>query len=230
MEPKVEDVQEKCSVVKEDPDVEAKSSAAMETSKYRQPQIDMEAPIDFGAVDTSHLQKELLEVPNTKEKSSKKAEPLKEEEEKTGVIKKPSGGEGSKDAMSVPSTPTVRRRGDTFTVVIPLREKPPPPPLARPPPPPMSPPVPAERVEQLEKEEKIGKIDKKIETKTEESEESGEESEWEWTEESEEEEEEEEEEEGTTYEVNKEGWQNIMSTSKGPTTFKAEYSIKVGGK
>ena len=63
---------------------------------------------------------------------------------------------------------------------------------------------------------------------TEESEESGEESEWEWTEESEEEEE--DEEEGHTYEVNKEGWQNIMSTSKGPTTFKAEYSIKVGGK
>lgn len=224
-EPK--DVAEKCSVVvKEEPRVGAKSSGAAagkETSKYQQPQIDMEAPLDFGVVDTSHLQKELLEVPNTKEKSSKK-----EEEEKTPVIKKLSGGEASnKDAISVPSTPTVRRRGDTFTVVIPLREKPPPPPLARPPPPPMSPPVPAERVEQLEKEEKIGKIDKKIETTTEESQDSGEESEWEWTEESEEEE---EEEEGTTYEVNKEGWQNIMSTSKGPTTFKAEYSIKVGGK
>ena len=224
---KIEDVAENSSVVvKEQPAVEAKSSVAKETSKYKQPQIDVEAPIDFGDVDTSHLQKDLLDVPSTKVKSSKTDVTSKDEEEKTPLIKKSGGGEASKDTVSVPSTPTVRRRGDTFTVVLPLREKPPPPPVARPPPPPMSPPVPVERVEQLEKEEKIGKIDKKIETQTEESEESDEESEWEWTEESEEE----EEEEGNTYEVNKEGWQNIMSTSKGPTTFKAEYSIKVGGK
>ena len=51
------------------------------------------------------------------------------------------------------------------------------------------------------------------------------ESEWEWTEE-----EESDEEEGATYEINKEGWENIMADAKGPTTFKAEYSIKVGGK
>ena len=224
---KIEDVAENSSVVvKEQPAVEAKSSVAKETSKYKQPQIDVEAPIDFGDVDTSHLQKDLLDVPSTKVKSSKTDVTSKDEEEKTPLIKKSGGGEASKDTVSVPSTPTVRRRGDTFTVVLPLREKPPPPPVARPPPPPMSPPVPVERVEQLEKEEKIGKIDKKIETQTEESEESDEESEWEWTEESEEE----EEEEGNTYEVNKEGWQNIMSTSKGPTTYKAEYSIKVGGK
>ena len=50
-----------------------------------------------------------------------------------------------------------------------------------------------------------------------------EESEWEWTEEDES-----DEEEGTTYEIRKEGWENIMSDSKGPTTFKAEYSIKIG--
>merc|ERR1712066_452608 len=128
---------------------------------------------------------------------------------KTHNTKKSVESESSKDTSSVPSTPTVRRRGDTFTVVIPLREKPPPPPMVKPPPPPMSPPVPATRVQQLEKEEKIGKVDKKIDTEGEESEELDEESEREWS----------EEEEGNTYEVNKEGWENIMSSSKGPTTF-----------
>ena len=73
----------------------------------------------------------------------------------------------------------------------------------------------------------MGKVDKKEETECDVSEDIDEESEWEWTEE---EEDSDEEEEGNTYEVNKEGWENIMSTSKGPTTFKAEYSIKVGGR
>ena len=30
--------------------------------------------------------------------------------------------------------------------------------------------------------------------------------------------------------VNKEGWENIMSSAKGPTTFNADYSIRVTGK
>jgi hypothetical protein len=47
-----------------------------------------------------------------------------------------------------------------------------------------------------------------------------EESEWEWTEE-------EEEEEGEEWEAKEESWQNILSTAKGPTTFKAEFSIKI---
>ena len=75
----------------------------------------------------------------------------------------------------------------------------------------------------MEKENKVvGKVEKD-EAESEHSEEE-EESEWEWTEE------EESEDEGTTYEINKEGWENIMSDAKGPTTFNADYSIKVGGK
>ena len=30
--------------------------------------------------------------------------------------------------------------------------------------------------------------------------------------------------------VNKEGWENIMSSAKGPTTFNADYSVRVAGK
>ena len=121
----------------------------------------------------------------------------------------------------VPSTPTVRRRGDTFTVVLPLaRTGPaPPPPAARPPPPPMSPPVPVSRVKDLESENKL-KLKEESESEYETDEE--EESEYEWTEEDEEEEEEED------CSVQKEGWENIMSSAGGPTTFKAEYCITVG--
>jgi len=133
--------------------------------------------------------------------------------------------EQKKEVKEVPSTPIIRRRGDTFTVVLPF--KPPPPPMSRPPPPPMSPPVPVSKVKDLEKENKlvIEIKNKEPEPKSEseeEDEEEEEESEWEWTEE--------ESEEESECEVKKEGWENIMSSSSGPTTFKAEYSIQVGGK
>jgi len=134
--------------------------------------------------------------------------------------------EPKKEDKEVPSTPIVRRRGDTFTVVLPPPKcKPPPPPMFRPPPPPMSPPVPESKVKDLEKENKlvIEVKNKKPESESE-SEEEEEESEWEWTEE-----EEEESESDSECEVKKEGWENIMSSSKGPTTFKAEYSVKLGG-
>ena len=203
--------------------------AAKVTSKYKQPQIDMEAPIDFGNLDTSHVERASQEIPKRVGESTEREVISKSEENKTAVNKKSVEDDAGKGQTTgnVPSTPTVRRRGDTFTVVLPLREKPPPPPMAKPPPPPMSPPVPAARVQELEREEKMGKVDKKEETECDVSEDIDEESEWEWTEE---EEDSDEEEEGNTYEVNKEGWENIMSTSKGPTTFKAEYSIKVGGR
>merc|ERR1712107_710922 len=174
----------------------------------------MEAPIDFDYT----------------EKSDKKEEPAKEAEKKIEVMQAISKKDEKKgveyeDAQvkeNIPSTPVVRRRGDTFTVILPAQSRPPPPPPAsRPPPPPLSPPVPATRVMQLEQENNVvvGKVEEKI-VKDDDEEES--ESEWEWTEESED-----EEEEGATYEINKEGWENIMSDAKGPTTFKAEYSIKV---
>merc|ERR1712002_766181 len=64
--------------------------------------------------------------------------------------------EEGKNTDEVPSTPIVRRRGDTFTVVLPPpRGKPPPPPMSRPPPPPMSPPVPVSKVKDLEMENKL---------------------------------------------------------------------------
>jgi len=131
-----------------------------------------------------------------------------------------------KEDKEVPSTPIVRRRGDTFTVVLPPPKcKPPPPPMFRPPPPPMSPPVPESKVKDLEKENKlIIEVKNKKPESDSESEEEEEESEWEWTEE------EEESESDSECEVNKEGWENIMSSSKGPTTFKAEYSVKLGSK
>merc|ERR1719192_1115434 len=187
----------------------------------------MESPVDFGPLDISHLEKGSLEVPKSKDSSRKNDVITRADNEKTPANIKTDKVEAPKDPASVPSTPIVRRRGDTFTVVIPLREKPPPPPMVKPPPPPMSPPVPAARVQELELENKMGKVDKKENTEVEvsEEEEEEEESEWEWTEE-----ETDDEEEGNTYEVNKEGWENIMSTSQGPTTYKAEYSVKVGGR
>ena len=169
-------------------------------SKYRQPKIDEEAPIDF---DSAPSAPKLVEKPSVKEATPPAAAP----------------------AAEVPSTPIVRRRGDTFTVVLPSARPPPPPPCSRPPPPPLSPPVPAARIVEMEREEQ--KVVGRVQEEEEEEEVSeGEESEWEWTEESEEE----EEEEGATYEVTKEGWENIMSDAKGPTTFNADYSIKVVGK
>jgi len=131
--------------------------------------------------------------------------------------------ESKNEVKEVPITPTVRRRGDTFTVVLPC--KPPPPPMSRPPPPPMSPPVPVAKVKELEMENKlvIELKGKESESETESDDEEEEESEWEW-------ESEEESEEESECEVKKEGWENIMSSSNGPTTFKAEYSVQVGGK
>jgi len=134
--------------------------------------------------------------------------------------RKDSFNDEEKNKDEVPSTPIVRRRGDTFTVVLPPpRGKPPPPPMSRPPPPPMSPPVPVSKVKDLEMENKliIGTNDKS-ESESESEEEEEEESEWEWTE---------EEESESECEVKKEGWENILSSSKGPTTFKAEYSVKI---
>eukprot|EP00092_Neocalanus_flemingeri_P012070 GFUD01013013.1.p1 GENE.GFUD01013013.1~~GFUD01013013.1.p1 ORF type:complete len:1302 (+),score=446.81 GFUD01013013.1:135-4040(+) len=137
--------------------------------------------------------------------------------------------EHKEEDKEVPSTPIVRRRGDTFTVVLPPPKcKPPPPPMSRPPPPPLSPPVPVSKVKDLEKENKLvievknKDTELKIESE-EEDEEEEEESEWEWTES------EEESEEESECEVKKEGWENIMSSSSGPTTFKAEYCLKLGG-
>merc|ERR1719513_161672 len=125
---------------------------------------------------------------------------------------KDSFNDEEKNKDEVPSTPIVRRRGDTFTVVLP-------PPRGKPPPPPMSRPVPVSKVKDLEMENKliIG-TNNKSESESESEEEEEEESEWEWTE---------EEESESECEVKKEGWENILSSSKGPTTFKAEYSVKI---
>ena len=195
----------------------------------RQPKIDMEDPIDFDYTEPEVSKVVPIEPvdskpppPKTIRKETSET-PKADEEPRTSSTSDTKYSEAvSKD---VPSTPIVRRRGDTFTVVIPLpRDKPPPPPpMVRPPPPPMSPPVTAATIVQMEKENKVvGKVEK-VESESEYSEEE-EESEWEWTEE------EESEDEGATYEVHKEGWENIMSDAKGPTTFNADYSIKVGGK
>jgi len=131
--------------------------------------------------------------------------------------------EPKQEEKEVPSTPIVRRRGDTFTVILPPPKckPPPPPPMFRPPPPPMSPPVPESKVKDLEMENKliieVNNKDSESESESEKEEESEwEESEWE-----------ESEEEESECEVKKEGWENILSTSKGPTTFKAEYSVKI---
>lgn len=157
-------------------------------------------------------------VPNFQEDRSKKVKDIETVQLKECIIEEP-----KKEDKEVPSTPIVRRRGDTFTVVLPPPKcKPPPPPMFRPPPPPMSPPVPESKVKDLEKENKlvIEVKNKQPESESEE-EEDEEESEWEWTEE--------ESESESECEVKKEGWENIMSSSRGPTTFKAEYSVKLGG-
>merc|ERR1719233_741769 len=144
---------------------------------------------------------EKLEVPpsNKFQTSSSKTSPKNVSRnqspvESRGAIKE----EEEKIKDEVPSTPIVRRRGDTFTVVLPPpRGKPPPPPMSRPPPPPMSPPVPVSKVKDLEMENKlvIG-ANNQPESESE-------------------------------CEIKKEEWENILSSSKGPTTFKAEYSVKV---
>jgi len=167
-----------------------------------------------------------LEVPTLtkpRESSSKSINlDRPKEEERISNVEQDSNIEEQKDNDEVPSTPIVRRRGDTFTVVLPPpRGKPPPPPMSRPPPPPMSPPVPVSKVKDLEKENKLVIVANKqseSESESEEEEEEEEESEWEWTE---------EEESESECEVKKEGWENILSSSKGPTTFKAEYSVKI---
>jgi hypothetical protein len=76
-----------------------------------------------------------------------------------------------------------------------------------------------EKEKEKEKKEKEKEKEKKEEKEEEETSDE-EESEWEWTEE-------EEEEEGEEWEAKEESWQNILSTAKGPTTFKAEFSIKI---
>ena len=171
-------------------------------SKYRQPKIDEEDPIDF---DSAPSKPKLVEKQPVKETTPPAAAPPP-----------------AVASAEVPSTPIVRRRGDTFTVVLPSARPPPPPPCSRPPPPPLSPPVPAARIVEMEREEQV--VVGRVQAEEVEEISEGEESEWEWTEESE------EEEEGATYEVTKEGWENIMSDAKGPTTFNADYSIKVVGK
>merc|ERR1711872_276338 len=105
------------------------------------------------------------------------------EEDRMTNVEQNSNIEEQKDKDEVPSTPIVRRRGDTFTVVLPPpRGKPPPPPMSRPPPPPMSPPVPVSKVKDLEKENKLVIVaNKQSETESESEEEEEEESEWEWT-------------------------------------------------
>merc|ERR1719410_575351 len=101
-------------------------------SKYRQPKIDEEAPVDF---DSAPSAPKLVEKPPVKEATPPAA-------------------------AEVPSTPIVRRRGDTFTVVLPSARPPPPPPRPRPPPPPLSPPVPAARIVEMEREEQkvVGRV------------------------------------------------------------------------
>jgi len=171
---------------------------------------------------------EKLEVPpsNKFQTSSSKTSPKNVSRNQSPVESRGASKEEEENIKDeVPSTPIVRRRGDTFTVVLPPpRGKPPPPPMSRPPPPPMSPPVPVSKVKDLEMENKlvIG-ANKQPESESEsgeEVEEEEEESEWEWTEE-------EESESESECEVKKEEWENILSSSKGPTTFKAEYSVKV---
>jgi len=145
-------------------------------------------------------------------------------------------------------TPTTRRRMEastSVTVTVPLSGPPPPPPTFRPPPPPLSPTSmhinsntqkmienTTTRFESLQKEvisrntvEKTGSVESaKVEL---EASSSGEETEWEeWTEEETDESEYEDEDEAEA-EAKQENWKNIMSTSSGPTSFTAEYSIRI---
>ena len=107
--------------------------------KSRQPKIDMEAPIDFDEVKKPDSR--VVDSLKPPRDEPKKTKDTPSEPEKLSV-KAPDVTE----APAVLGTPTVRRRGDTFTVTIPLARGPaPPPPCSRPPPPPMSPPVTAAR-------------------------------------------------------------------------------------
>ena len=123
---------------------------AVKDVKSRQPKIDMEAPIDFDDVKKPDPRVvDSLKPP--KEEAKKAKETLKETEKRSPEKTAESASKAAEPAAAseVPAvlgTPTVRRRGDTFTVTIPLPRGPaPPPPCSRPPPPPMSPPVTAAR-------------------------------------------------------------------------------------
>ena len=113
-----------------------------EEVKSRQPKIDMEAPIDFDEVKKPDPRVvDSLRPPREEPKKTK--ETLMEPEKESAKAPEPAA---VSEPPAVLGTPTVRRRGDTFTVVIPLARGPaPPPPCSRPPPPPMSPPVTAAR-------------------------------------------------------------------------------------
>jgi len=143
-------------------------------------------------------------------------------------------------SLPVPSTPITRRRGDTastsatFVLPVPRCGAPPPPPSSRPPPPPMSPPAvnpkvkdllqdTTTRFEEFKKAAQISTVATSVDNvgssvPIDESEE--EESEWEeWT----------EDEDDDDNEMRAEGekWENILSSSDGPTTFSAEFSIQI---
>merc|ERR1712029_465302 len=84
---------------------------------------------------------------------------------------KPSRQTIAPSVKTTPATPTVTRRGDTFTVFIP------PPPMSKPPPPPMSPPV-TDIPEEMERKRKVPIAPELVRKEVIEDDES----EWEWTE------------------------------------------------
>ena len=114
--------------------------------KSRQPKIDMEAPINFDEVKKPDPRVvDSLKPPKEEAKKAKESEKRSPEitPETASLAAEPAA---ASEVPAVLGTPTVRRRGDTFTVTIPLPRGPaPPPPCSRPPPPPMSPPVTASR-------------------------------------------------------------------------------------
>ena len=114
--------------------------------KSRQPKIDMEAPIDFDEVKKPDPRVvDSLKPPKEEAKKAKETENRSPEKTAEAASKADEPAAAS-EVPAVLGTPTVRRRGDTFTVTIPLPRGPaPPPPCSRPPPPPMSPPVTAAR-------------------------------------------------------------------------------------
>jgi len=202
------------------PSTDRENPSASTLSSGRDSKKATKDPKDKSISDISSIAEVVPTVKEDKPKERVVATDIETVKPKESIVEEP-----KKEDTEVPSTPIVRRRGDTFTVVLPPPKcKPPPPPMFRPPPPPMSPPVPESKVKDLEKENKlvIEVKNKKPESESE-SEEEEEESEWEWTEE------ESESDSDSECEVKKEGWENIMSSSKGPTTFKAEYSVKLGG-
>merc|ERR1711892_572042 len=75
-------------------------------------------------------------VPNAEVKTPKEqavTEKIETVKTKDTILDEP-----KQEEKEVPSTPIVRRRGDTFTVILPPPKcKPPPPPMSRPPPPPL---------------------------------------------------------------------------------------------